>query len=394
MEDYSEYLNYLILLDINSSEFKLLINSLTINETFFFRHPSHFILLRDFLFNEICRYNQKLKKPRKVFRIWSAGCSNGSETYSIAILIFEAFSYIKSCGGFDKIEIIGSDIDSNIISKAENGIYDDRCVKTSMPAEYLNKYFYSANGMYKIKDEIKNIVTFRKLNLVKDIYPIEVHFVFCRNVLYYFNLKMQKQILKKIYNSLNNNGYLFLGGTESLSLNYEEYFESCNFMESFYYRKWSTDRRQDGDIKYMNKRFKPSHKWEEPKIKIDTKNNSIKFEGVFAENCDAEKLQQNCYYSFGLFDNEKMGIKIFDRIYKNIFLDFSNIRWISNDVLSEIKNCINFFKSKNVKISIIFGDNEDIYKWLKKSNFNQMCNIDKGNELKLYNSNIDIMQFR
>ena len=380
----SEYLNHLILLDKDSSEFKTLINNLTINETFFFRHPSHFTVLQNFLLQEICRQNQRLKKPDKILRIWSAACSNGSEIYTIALVIYELSSFIKSCGGYDKIEIFGTDIDSEILRFAETGIYNERCVKAEMPVEYLNKYFITMdNGFYKIKDEIKKMVSFKNLNLVTDIYPTEIDIVFCRNVIYYFDLKMQKRIIKKIYNSMKRTGVLFLGGTETI--NCYEYFEICKFKNSFYFKKWSTDRRIYDDSINSNKRLRPSKKCAEPIVGIDNKSNTLYFSGVFADNCDPAKLMQLFYYSLGLFDQNKIEVKIFQETYRNINIDFSKIQWISNDILSEIKNWFNFLKNKNIRITVSCGKNENICNWLDKSNFKELCLIDNAGVLSSAN---------
>lgn len=375
----SDYSNFLIYHDKDNQEFKTLINALTNNETFFFRHSAHFNILRNTVIPEICRHNQKLKKPRRTFKIWSAACSNGSETYSIAITLFELFSYLKSCGGFDSVEIFGTDIDTDIISNAEKALYNERCVKTEMPEEYLMKYFsLNQEGKYKLKNDIKNMVIFKNLNLINDSFPLDSDVVFCRNVLYYFDIKVQKFILKKIYNSLKPSGYLFLGGTESV--NSPEFFETCNDLDSFYYKKWTTDRRIFEDKTSLNKRLRSSANQKEPRIDFAHSSNTISFSGVFADNCKSEKLLQNFYYNLILLDPHKTELKIINRNFKILTLDFSKICWISNEMLYEIKKWLFFLKEKNYKINIICEKNITIYNWLLKSNFKEVSNIYKESE--------------
>jgi len=96
IKSIEEYLNYLILFDQENNELIKLINTLTINETFFFRHPQHFDILRNIIIPEICENNLKLNKPYETFRVWSAGCASGCETYSIAIILKELEDRIKA----------------------------------------------------------------------------------------------------------------------------------------------------------------------------------------------------------------------------------------------------------------------------------------------------------
>ncbi|HOK40846.1 MAG TPA: protein-glutamate O-methyltransferase CheR [bacterium] len=384
IKSIEEYLNYLILFDQENNELIKLINTLTINETFFFRHPQHFDILRNIIIPEICENNLKLNKPYETFRVWSAGCASGCETYSIAIILKELEDRIKA-SNFTNIEIIGTDIDTDILKYCERGIYTNRCVNTATPDIYKKMYFIEENGDYKLKNEIKKMVIFKRLNLMKDIYPTNVDIIFCRNVLYYFDLQIQKEILKAFYNSLKNVGYLFLGGTETLNL--QEYFEIRYAFDSFYYKKWTTERRYYTDTKVKGVVRKDSAYWPPPEIKLRKIHNYnvIIFSGVFGDNCDINKMKQEILFAYSQMDKKEIEeISILtNQSCHIIYFDFENIRWIKNNIIAEIKDVILYLRSKNVKVNIIIGNNTAIEEWLNKANFKDFSNIIKELTIKV-----------
>lgn len=354
LNDYSDYLNYLVL-DNKNSEFNKLINILTVNETFFFRHLEHFEALKNIVLPQLRKSNQNK------ISIWSAACANGCEVYSIAIVVHEMMEYLKT-GGIQKVEIIGTDISTEMLDFAKNGIYTQRCVTAEMPQKYLIKYFNKIDdNQYILNDEIKKMVTFRILNLKNYIYPKELDVIFFRNVLYYFDNESQYNIAVKIYDSLKKGGTLFLGGTEVCR--YYEFFESTQINETVYYSKWSTDRRKDQKTDYGRI---PSWNWQPPVIKYDKNNNEIIFSGLFADNCNIERIKNDIMFYVSLTNFKET---------KKIKFNFEKIRWITNDMLSEIKNILKYFKTKDLYIIIVVGDNADIFKWLKTSKFDEFVSI-------------------
>ncbi len=208
-----DYYRYLRFGDKDGREFQNLINLLTTNETYFFREFYQLEVFGEVLLPEL---EEKRKKEGDYrIKIWSAGCSSGEEPYTLAIIVKEILDNFSIWN----IEILATDIDENILKKAVRGIYDKRSVKDVPPA-YLEKYFIKVGENFKIKDEIKKMVTFEKLNLFDTPNMLRkkgYDFIFCRNVLIYFDDESRKKVVNLFYNSLNHNGYIFLGHSESLS---------------------------------------------------------------------------------------------------------------------------------------------------------------------------------
>ena len=197
-----------------------LINCITTNKTEFFREKYHFQFLNDIVFPQFEK--EKLKKVR----IWSAGCSTGEEPYTIAINLLEYFS--GKCP-FD-VKILATDIDTNVLLKGKDGIYSQNPIE-EIDANILKNYFYKGtganSGLFKVKDSLKNLVSFRRLNLLNDIYPMKgkFHMIFCRNVVIYFDRESQKKLFDHFYKYLDDDGYLFVGHSEALTY-LSDYFVS------------------------------------------------------------------------------------------------------------------------------------------------------------------------
>ncbi len=213
IEKAIDYYRLLRFSDKDGREFQNLINLLTTNETYFFREFYQLEVFGEVLLPEL--EEKRIKEDFLKIKIWSAGCSSGEEPYTLAIIVREILDNVDMWD----IEILATDIDENVLRKAINGIYDKRSVK-DVPPTYLKKYFIKVGDNYKIKDEIKNMVTFEKLNLfdtAKMIRKKNYDFIFCRNVLIYFDDESRKKVVNLFYNSLNHGGYIFLGHSESIS---------------------------------------------------------------------------------------------------------------------------------------------------------------------------------
>jgi chemotaxis protein methyltransferase CheR len=187
------------------------IDAMTTNETLWFRDEYPFELLKK-------RILAEFKNQRTPLRIWSAASSSGQEPYSIAMAIYEFQQ--SNPGAFPGgVHIIGTDISNTMLEQCKYAHYDNLALSRGLSAERKRKFFEtSENGMLKLKDVIKNMVSFRQLNLLNS-YSIMGRFdlVFCRNVLIYFSPELKSKIISQIHGTLNNGRYLFLGASESLS---------------------------------------------------------------------------------------------------------------------------------------------------------------------------------
>ncbi len=159
-------------------------------------------------------------------KIWSAACSIGAEPYSLSIIMDEISPNKKH-------KIIATDLDMTILQRAKEGIYAQAEIK-NVKKERLEKYFTKEGEKYKIKSSIKNVVTFKKHDLILDNYEKDFDLIVCRNVVIYFNQDIKDNIYKKFSESLKKGGLLFVGATESI-YNYKDYgFEKVS---TFIYRK-------------------------------------------------------------------------------------------------------------------------------------------------------------
>ena len=187
------------------------IDAMTTNETLWFRDDYPFKLLTKRL---LADFHGK----RTPVKIWSAASSSGQEAYSIAMIVLEYLE--KNPNAFPGgVQIVGTDISTTMLEHCKYGHYDGLALARGLSEERKNKFFEAGdNGMLKVKDMVKRMVTFKPLNLLNS-YGLVGRFdiVFCRNVLIYFAPTIKAQIISKIHDVLNNEGYLFLGASESLS---------------------------------------------------------------------------------------------------------------------------------------------------------------------------------
>lgn len=193
-----------LLQDSYSGELSEFINAITTNLTAFFREQHHF----DFL-QQVALPDFKRNNPDKKVRIWSAGCSTGQEAYSIAMSIESKLHYWDA-------KILATDLDSEVLSRANHGNYDDL---VGIPITYRTQYCSDMNNyhQYVVDDKVKQLIAFKQLNLLAQ-WPMTGHFdaIFCRNVLIYFNDETKKKLVQRFYSLLKPGGYLFIGHSESL----------------------------------------------------------------------------------------------------------------------------------------------------------------------------------
>jgi len=213
INDVSEYNNYLSFKDKDGKELQELLNLLTTNETYFFREVNQLEIFVNYCLPEVME--RKKNKFNKKIRIWSAGCSSGEEPYTIAIMLLEKFKDKID----DNFEIIATDIDTEILKKAENALYNERSVR-NVSDDLLRKYFVKTPDGYQLRMIVKKMVNFKYLNLFdneKMRMMRGMDFIFCRNVLIYFNDNSRKEVVANFYDSLNPGGFIYLGFSESVS---------------------------------------------------------------------------------------------------------------------------------------------------------------------------------
>ncbi len=213
INDVTEYNNYLFFKDKDGKELQKLLNLLTTNETYFFREVNQLEIFVNHCLPEVMNKNND--KLNKKIRIWSAGCSSGEEPYTIAIMLLEKF---KGNVNLD-FEIIATDIDTEILKKAEKALYNERSVR-NVSDDLLRKYFVKTPDGYQLRMIVKKMVNFKYLNLFdnKKMRMMRgMDFIFCRNVLIYFNDNSRKEVVANFYDSLNPGGFIYLGFSESVS---------------------------------------------------------------------------------------------------------------------------------------------------------------------------------
>lgn len=211
LENVRDYLRYLKFKD-TGEEFQSLMNLLTVNETYFFREFSTLETFAEHCLHEVIERKQAMGD--RSLRIWSAGCSTGEEPYTLAIILREMLDNINDWN----IEITASDIDDSVLGKAQAARYDARSMK-DVPDEYVRKYFTVSEGFNTPVRQVKNMVNFEHLNLMdRDMMRKKKYydFIFCRNVLIYFDEISRKQVIDHFYISMNKGGYIFLGHSESV----------------------------------------------------------------------------------------------------------------------------------------------------------------------------------
>lgn len=214
IKTFPEYIDH-ALNDSTGNEFTNLVDSLSTNLTSFFRENQHFEYLRKNFLPRVMA--EKASSRDCVIRAWSAGCSSGEEPYSIAITLLEA---IKMDRNFTA-KILATDISTQVLAKAKAGVYVPERVAPVSPA-LKNRYLVSEKSghckVFKAGKALKDVVFFGHLNLM-DNWPIKVplDFIFCRNVMIYFDKPTQERLVKRYWQVLNPGGLLFTGHSESLT---------------------------------------------------------------------------------------------------------------------------------------------------------------------------------
>ncbi|HSB67711.1 MAG TPA: protein-glutamate O-methyltransferase CheR [Candidatus Methylomirabilis sp.] len=212
---FQEYYDRLTAGEWGEDERVRMLNAITTNKTDFYREKAHF----DFLAAKVVPGLKAAaaKTGERRVRIWSAGCSTGEEPYTIAITLRESLGNLLTWD----VRILASDIDTDVLDQAARGIYAAERV-AEIPERILQSYFRRGtgahSGLVQVTQEVRRLVTFRRINFLEEPWPIRVVFdcIFCRNVMIYFDKATQRRLVERFAGCLKDGGHLFLGHSESL----------------------------------------------------------------------------------------------------------------------------------------------------------------------------------
>ena len=203
----SQFADYLRLLERgDAAEWEAFTNSLTTNLTAFFREEHHFPILAELL---------RRQRTGGQIMLWCSAASTGEEPYSMAMAAVEALGTLNP-----PVRILATDIDTNVLAKAERGIYAMERLEKMSP-ERVRRFFRRGTGQFagqaRVRDELRAMINYRPLNLLDSGWPIrgQFHAIFCRNVMIYFDKPTQYRILQKFVPLLRPDGLLFAGHSES-----------------------------------------------------------------------------------------------------------------------------------------------------------------------------------
>ncbi|MEI6620882.1 MAG: protein-glutamate O-methyltransferase CheR [Actinomycetes bacterium] len=181
------------------------LEAMAINETYFFRDVRPFDALREVIIPEILAANGGRR-----LAIWSAAVSTGQEPYSLAMLVSDSFSFVPF------VTILGTDFSSATLQVAKQGLYSNVQVNRGLPADLLVRHFHRVGLRWQVNDRIRQMVTFRQLNLIRPFPPLpQQDIILLRNVLTYFDPATKAAVLGRIATVLRPGGYLFMGGAET-----------------------------------------------------------------------------------------------------------------------------------------------------------------------------------
>jgi chemotaxis protein methyltransferase CheR len=229
-----EYWDRLTAAPSRDAELRELLNEITIGETCLFRSQPQLDALRKVILPELVK--DKTKQITKRLRIWSAGCSTGEESYTLAMnMIEESDRLLKGW----TVEILATDLNDRSVETAKTGIYGDYALRNTSDL-YKRKYFSSVDEKkLQVRPEVKKLITFSRLNLQDDskmLFMKGMDLIFCCNVLIYFDGTSKSKVISHFYSNLSFGGYFFLGTSESL-MKLNEQFHLVHFPGTIAYWK-------------------------------------------------------------------------------------------------------------------------------------------------------------
>lgn len=209
-KSFTDYMNAMET-DATGQLEKKLVDLLTTNHTYFMREFEHMEFLRQVVLPEL----QRKEARSKDLGIWCAAASSGEEPYMLAMLIKDFFG-LDHCNW--DTQILATDVSTQILAQAIKGEYSEEQL-ASVPPQWKRRYFKKVinSDKYQVTKEIKDEIVFRKFNLMDPfLFRRKFHVIFLRNVMIYFDQKTKQQLIRKVYDSLEPGGYLFIGRTETI----------------------------------------------------------------------------------------------------------------------------------------------------------------------------------
>ena len=212
VENPADYIFMVTYADPDGTEMQALANLVTTNETYMFREYDQLQAFANECLPEVL--SAKQARSDRSLRIWSAGCSSGEEPYTLAMILQEVFPQAQ----YWDCKIVASDIDQNMLQKVAAARYGERSVH-DVPDQYREKYLTCIGDDYVVRKRTADLVAPVHLNLIDRVAMRSMRnfdFIFCRNVLIYFDDLSRKTVVDHFYNALNPGGYIFLGHSESI----------------------------------------------------------------------------------------------------------------------------------------------------------------------------------
>jgi chemotaxis protein methyltransferase CheR len=193
---------------------KKIVESITTNETSFFRDTAPFDLLRNKLIPDLIDRRRRSGASRLPIRIWSAACSTGQEAYSTGIVLKELLGELSK---YD-VRILGTDISNKAVTQASYGEYSRLELERGMPQEMIARHFSASKDKWRVRDEIRALATFRTMNLLEPFtFPAPFDIILCRNVAIYFNETDKSRLFRSLIKYMAKDGCLIVGATESIT---------------------------------------------------------------------------------------------------------------------------------------------------------------------------------
>lgn len=208
-----------------------LLNAVTTNETWFFRHPRHFDILREVVIPELAQ--RRRQSDTKKLSFWSAGCSIGAELFSILISARESLPDFEDW----RLTLIGSDISSDSIRRANTGVYTSQELKLISPGIIARYFRPKGIDAFEVLPEFRGLVHFERLNLLDPWPQRTFDIVFCRNTMIYFQLKTKTDLTERFFKSLSPDGVFFTSATETLHSVDSSMFNQEFVQGEYIYRK-------------------------------------------------------------------------------------------------------------------------------------------------------------
>ncbi len=210
-----------------------LVDAMSTNETSFFRDNKPFEMFKFKIIPDLIDRLEQSSLPGKTINIWSSACSTGQEVYTIAMCLHEILGPdIRKY----RIKIVGTDIADSAIVQASRASYSQFEIGRGMPDNLLRKYFVQDGSSWRVKDELRSMVFFRKQNLMESFSLLgKFDVVFCRNVAIYFSMEDRKSLFDRIAEQITPGGVLLIGSTESL-YGVSDHYQRCEYHNSIFYQ--------------------------------------------------------------------------------------------------------------------------------------------------------------